>query len=270
LLKGIKRVETLLQLAAIPTAEAMTALPRQLRTPDAPSTVPSGDAAALAGREGTASKATSAGSAPSISAGAGDTAVKLKVKPEDKDFEAGLALGIRRAQANEQWVAKRVVAFEPPPPIGAALPGPPPSSTSTTKPNTNASAAPKGATEIATEGENYFRRAIAQQTRLRECLDLLLELEGMSRGLLLVLSEDMHANFPDVVEAMSQKTVAAIAQESIPAAALSLGVPVDAKDTRGAVALGGFASPSMVSSLEALDWALGKDCKWLGRSNFMR
>lgn len=266
LLKGIKRIESLLQLAPIGISCATSQLPTRLGAPaqDA-STQPNKPAKA-----DNKSASSSAHPVVNVITPGTEQGLRMKVKADDANFEAGLSFGIQRAQVAGHLDARRVVPFDAPPPLTGASIGPPPGANAG-PPRTNegtvaaVSAGDKskaGATSgggAAAEGEIMFRRALAQPARIREVTTLLHELEGMSRALLLTLCEDMCANFPEIAEAVCQKTAAAVAKENIPAAVVSLGIQAKTNSGRGAE----YAVPPMISSLDALEYVLGKDCKSL-------
>jgi hypothetical protein len=266
LLKGVKRLEMLLQLAPVDLLTASSALPRVLAV-----AIDGGETQSQAGRDNsTQSRFTvpTSGAAypvrPSQPApsSAGEGPARPRAKPEERDFEAGLAVGIGRALAAEQWAAARRVPFEaPPPPLGSSQL--PQAQTANNAAPAAAGVASKAVSVAASTGEIQFRRALAQPACTEACAVLLQELSGMAHGLLFVLEEDLHANFPEVDECMSQKPEAVVEREHVPAAAMGLGLRAGA--SRGAVGDPAvlYKSPAMVTAMDALDCALGRGCEYL-------
>jgi hypothetical protein len=86
-----------------------------------------------------------------------------------------------------------------------------------------------------------------------------------------VLSEDLLATCPDIRAAMSCKSDQALAAETVPRAALGLGVPVQGSGGIGSglsagadadtLALKGLRPPQMVPAGECLECVLGQECK---------
>lgn len=283
LLKCVKRVETLLQLAPIEIRCATSCLPTRLGA------VSSEELPSVPGKTKVEDKRTPgpkiavSGSGGAGAEGGDQGGLRMKFKADDVDFEAGLSFGVNKGQqqtsgsgnsrsgnnisnnssSSAPYEARRVPVFDAPPPLSeAALLAPPPGAPFGGGAGGSAGGGSSigGATKLGNEGEVMFRRVLAQPARIQEVVALLHELEGMSRALLLTLCEDMCANFPDISAAMCLKTAAAVAKESIPAAVVSLGV--DAK-LAGSGRSAEFAIPPMVSSLDSLEYVLGKDCKFV-------
>ena len=263
LLKCVSRIEVLLQVAPISLENMQNSLPRVLQSYNNTS---SNDKMNIDEVNNLLTNTATIGIG---------SATRLKVKPEETNFEAGLSLAYRSQPTASSgtsssavapaWSQKRVIPLD-------------------TTATQAVPVVPAGDTTTATaagilDGETPFRRALAQPATVQASIALLYEMEGMASALLVLLSQDLHATLPEVSAAMTQKTATMRDRDTIPRALWSLGLPATTTSTASKTATGKglaagekglageddlsrFAVPGMISSLQALEYVLGKDCKY--------
>ena len=277
LLKCVSRIEILLQVAPISLENMQNSLPKVLQSYNNTSSNASTSSNSNNNDKMNIDEVNNL-STNTATTGIG-SATRLKVKPEESNFEAGLSLAYRSqptassgtsssSAAAPAWSQKRVIPLDTTT-ATQAVPVVPAGDTTTTT-----TAAGAG----ILDGETLFRRALAQPATVQASIALLYEMEGMASALLVLLSQDLHATLPDVSAAMTQKTATMRNRDTIPRALWSLGLPATTASTASETATGKglaagekglageddlsrFAVPGMISSVQALEYVLGKDCK---------
>jgi hypothetical protein len=315
LLKGVKRIEKLLNLTPIRlerNGDPHYWLPDRLLSPPASNNSKTGAAASQAQNDpsassiGPAAGAMLSGAADGGKGGPAALPMSRTIRPDDVAFESAFSKSAAQAFLSSQFAPNRAAGAtatagggsgaesKNPSPAAAAAAAPtggtfseakrtvpfnpdstqnPTSNNRLINPSTSGvhSATHRGKHGTANEGEIAFRRSLAQPEVTQEVAAILHELHGMSQCLLLVLSEDLLATCPDIRAAMSCKSDQALAAETVPRAALGLGVPVQgsggigsglsAGADAGTLALKGLRPPQMVPAGECLEYVLGQECK---------